>query len=196
MSHSAHQQVEDLLPRYATLQSEGKDAATMYPLVAHHLKQCYECQELLESLLASPWPAESLKLDPVDLSFFRQMPSSPLLPDEPTIPSFPAQDADSAEVMRGFDAIQGSGRLLMQETLTIGEQDVTIILTLRPETDADTFTITGEIYADASSLDIQASLDIDGKHHVAISADGELVFENVKVDQANPHIDLSFKLLH
>jgi hypothetical protein len=195
MGSDEHQQIEDLLPRYATLLSEGKDVVAMYPLVAHHLKQCYRCRELLESLLASPWPNETLKLDPDDLTFFRQMRPLSAIPKEPTIPVSPTQDVDSVEVMRGFNAIQGGGRLLMQETLRIGEQDVTIVLTLHPEADTDTYTITGEIYADVRTVDIEASLDIDGKQLVANSVDGELVFENVKVDLTNPRIDLSFRLL-
>ena len=196
MNQGEHEQIEDLLPRYATLLREGKDASAIYPLVTQHLNGCYECQELLKSLLDTPWPNDSLKLDPNDLPFFRQGLPSALSGDEPPADVPPTQDTSVTEVMRGFNAIQSGGRLLMQKTLTIDEQDVTVILTLHREADADIYTITGEIYADVHAPDIQASLDINGEQYIARARDSELLFKNVKVDQADMHFDLSLKLLH
>jgi len=196
MSQGEHEQIEDLLPRYATLLREGKDASAIYPLVTRHLNGCYECQELLKSLLETPWPNDSLKLNPNDLPFFRKRPPSAPSRNESPNEVPPIQDASVTEVMRGFNAIQSGGRLLMQKTLTVGEQDVTVILTLHPEADLDTCTITGEIYADAGLLDIQANLDINGEQYIARAKDSELVFKNVKVDQVDPRLNLSLKLLH
>jgi len=195
MGSDAHRQIEDLIPRYATLQREGKDPAKMYPQVARHLEHCFECQELLEGLLAPVVPSINLTLDPDDLPFFQSRPSSLSSRNSPP-PSSPAVDSGSSEVMRGFSAVQSGGRLLMQETFTLGEQNVAVVLTLHPGASPDTFTITGEIYADTHSSELQAHLNVNGIEHVANTAEGELVFQDVKLDRSDPHFDLTLELLN
>lgn len=195
MDDEAHRQIESLLPRYAALQREGRRPAELYPQVADHLAGCSECRELLDSLLAPAVPPDTITLNPEDLPFFKQSAfTSPLANQQPLSP--PAVDADPPEVMRGFSAIQGGGRLLMQKTFEVGERSVTVVLTLHPGATADTFTIAGEIYADARFPGFQAYLDINGVQHIARSEEGELIFQNVKLDRSDPHFDLTLEMLN
>lgn len=193
MEENEHDLISDLLPRYASLLKEGKDAPSMYPAVASHLERCFDCREVLASLLAPSGPVEK----------FNRESSAPLFFDPSMHPSasppffsdgLDSDDDDHQEAMRGFSAIQSGGRLLMQKTLALGDQSVDVVLTLHPGSETGMYRIAGEIYAEDQLPRTTACLTIGHDQYTSQVQDRELTFADVKLHDSSPRLDLSFEV--
>lgn len=194
MEGNEHDLISDLLPRYATLLKERKDAASMYPAVASHLEKCFDCREVLESLLAPSVPADKFNQASSPPSLFHSPPRSSASPPFFSDGFDSDEDDKSQETMRGFSAIQSGGRLLMQKTLALGSQSVDVVLTLHPGSETGLYQIAGEIYAEDQLPSITACLKIGQEQYFSQVQDRELTFAGVKLQGSSPRLDLSFEI--
>ncbi len=183
----------ELLPRYADLLQAHRDAATMYPQVAFHLGQCLVCQALLADLLRADDLGES-KLIPADTLQFLRHPdqvqyivapgsNGQMFQAHIVLPISRVAEPIQVRAARGFGPIQPGGRLLLYDTILLGEDPVLVMLTLHGEDEAGQYTITGDLYADSLPPTVHARLFIGSHMYHAQVQDGRMSFENVRFDQ-------------
>lgn len=201
MTHDSslqHRYTLDLLSRYAELMLAGRDAESMYPDVAQHLRQCTSCRGQLEDLLEA-------NMDDVDdelsddyrlalRGFLNRLDEEALVSVRPgsRVNGFRAciqmREIPSSELgMRSEDRAPENiqrGRLLFADHVMIGDKKFGVKLDLadpQPGQDA-ACKVTGLIYPIDGDLpaEIHAQLDSGRDIYDAIvGPDGALCFENV-----------------
>ncbi len=201
-----HQQVSELLDRYAHILQTGGDAAAMYPHVARHLKHCRACQTILEDMLTvSEAGDESYSTVAADDLLFVKQPQLAKHMARPgsTDSSFslrialPLADGLFGESLsarfapqptRSLDAIQPGGRLLFYDTVPMGTQHVQIMLTLHCCSNAGQYVIVGELAAEELPPVLVVTAQIGAETYEAEAHDGKVVFEDVSFSEGVKHI--------
>ena len=210
LNNRQHWLLRELLVRYVEALKAGEDADHMYPEVALHVRGCLQCRAAVASLL---WPdgiTPERKIRASDLAFLSsesQLESVLLSPGSditdfrihislPIAGFLEGQPVSAAleSPMRGFSPIQPGGRLLLFDTIALGDTQVQAMLTLHKSDAPNRYTIVGELSSDSLPPVINARLHVGHDVYFADVLDGMLSFEGVFFPDTTERISITLEL--
>ncbi len=202
-----HWAIRDLLDRYADLLETGEDAEGQYPQVAEHLVTCADCRDLLFGIVAHEINEEVppaitvddlpfLQTEAIQMCFVRPGSTTGAFEIKLTIPlvteSLPTR-SEGPLPTRGFRPIQPGGRLLYYDVVPLGDQEVDVMLMLNNAEMPCCYAITGVLDNDSLPALIYARLYVGDDLYFAEVRGGQVIFENVAIDDDQKQISITLE---
>jgi len=206
-----HDAIRRLLSRYAELKYAGRDAESMYPNVAQHLRSCLDCRALLADV-------EQDSAGPLVWLSASELPFLHAPSEEPHIRVTPGSSAEAFRIhialslpgrhaygnMRaprpGTGPAEHGEQLLLADVVRLDDQEIGVTLVATQSATCENtppgeVTVTGELYGDALPPVIQAQLAVGSRIYYASTHNGMLQFENVILPGEGEPINLTLEAL-
>lgn len=205
MSYDAqeHWEIRELIARYASLLLDGRDAATMYPQVADHLKRCLACRALLADVMQPAIEEAGTTLSAADLTFLhtgRAQPRVTVTPgssrqafrvriDMSSAGPPPLAGMRARSEAEAIAVLPQGGRLLCAEPFTLGKDEMIVMLTLEDGDGVKARTVAGTVQSDPPLARVLARLRVGTHSYFCDALDGTLRFQNVDLTD-DPDVSL------